>query len=224
MDRHTLHYAPDNASLIIRLAIDQLGCAFDTVLVDRARSAQRDPEYLAINPNGLIPTLITPDGAMFETAAILLWLDEQHGDLLPTDGADRAAALKWLVWIANTLHPSYRMLFYPDQYTNSDIEDLRAPTQARITAHLRLLADANDSPWLDGTPCAMSWYLAPLLRWSALYGGPAWFDLADYPRLMAFARSIETLPSVARAIAAEGLGPTPFSDPILSHPPEGSAL
>lgn len=219
-----LHYAPDNASLCIRLALIHLDVPFDTVLVDRSRHAQRDPSYLALNPNGLIPTLETPQGVMFETGAILLWLDEQHGSLLPATGADRAMALKWLFWLSNTLHPSQRMMFYPDTYSDGDPEDVRAPIRRRIARLLQVLSDAPDAGWLEGPPSAMAWYLAPLLRWCALYGGDTWFTLSDFPRLMEFAKRIEHSDVAMKAALAEGLGPTPFSAPRLPNPPEGTAV
>lgn len=219
-----LHYAPDNASLVIRLALTNLELPFETRLVDRANRAQRSPDYLAINPNGLIPTLVTPDGAIFETAAILLWLDHHYGGLMPAASRPRADALKWLIWIANTLHPAQRMLFYPDTYTDGDIEALRAPTRRRIAHLLTLLSNATDADWIEAAPSAPAYYLAPLLRWCALYGGEAWFDLAAHPRLFAFAQRMEETPAALRAMNAEGLGPTPFSRPQLPNPPEGSAL
>lgn len=54
-----LHYAPDNASLIVRLTLEQLGLEYETVLVDRSRQGQRSAAYLQMNPNGLIPVLET---------------------------------------------------------------------------------------------------------------------------------------------------------------------
>ena len=79
MTDYTLHYAPDNASLIIRLALEAQGVAYDTCLVDRAAQGQSAPAYRALNPHGLIPALQTPDGPMFETGAILLWLARGAG-------------------------------------------------------------------------------------------------------------------------------------------------
>ena len=220
---YVLHYAPDNASVVIRLALEEQGVPFRARLVDRSVQAQTGPAYLALNPNGLIPTLETPDGTMFETTAILLYLSEQHGGLMPQAGADRAAALKWLVWLGNTLHPSLRIMFYPHTYTDGAIEDVRAPARRRITHLLTLLAQAPDAAWLEGPVSAMSCYLAPMLRWCAIYGGPAWFDLSDHPRLMDFATAMEQTAAVHLAIAAEGLGPTPFTAPRPATPPEGSA-
>lgn len=219
-----LHYAPDNASLVIRLAMDHINVPYKTVLADRSRHAQRDPVYLALNPNGLIPTLETPDGVMFETAAILLWLDRRFGGLMPNDSASHAQTIKWLIWLSNSLHPNFRMLFYPDLYTDGNTEDLRAPTRRRIAHLLTVLSDAKDADWLESSPCAPAFYLAPLLRWSAIYGGPKWFNLADYPRLLAFAERLEQTEAARHALAVEGLGPTPFSSPQRPNPPEGSAL
>lgn len=221
---YVLHYAPDNASLIVRLALDTCDLPFETRLVDRGTDQQNSSAYRALNPNGLIPTLETPDGVMFETSAILLYLSEQHAGLMPTQGPARAAALKWLIWLGNTLHPSQRMMFYPHLYTDGDHDALRSPTRARITRLLSLLAAAPDADWLEGSPSAMSCYLAPLLRWCAIYGGPAWFTLADHPRLMDFAARMEQTDAVARAIIAEGLGLYPFTAPQRPNPPEGSAL
>ena len=56
-DNLRLHYAPDNASLVIRLALEELGIPYDTVLVDRRSGQQKSAGYLALNPNGLIPVL-----------------------------------------------------------------------------------------------------------------------------------------------------------------------
>lgn len=221
---YVLHYAPDNASLIVRLALDHVGADYETRLVDRRRGQQRSPAFLALNPNGLIPALETPDGVMTETGAILLYLSERHAGLMPDGGPARAMALKWLFWLSNTLHPAQRLMFYPDQYCTGDAETLRAPGRDRIARMLGILSDSADAPWLDGRPCAMGFYLGPLLRWLDLYGGRNWFTLSTFPRLMTFAQQLETVPAVTQAAAAEGLGPKPFSAPTVPNPPEGSAL
>ena len=80
---YRLHYAPDNASLVIRLALEDMGLPYETVLVDRTTREQDSAAYRALNPAGLIPVLETPQGPVFETAAILLWLADTHGQLAP---------------------------------------------------------------------------------------------------------------------------------------------
>ena len=222
-----LHYAPDNASLCVRLALEELGLPYETVLVDRATSAHKSQAYLALNPNGLSPVLETSVGPVFETAAILIWLADRQGALLPApDCPERAHAMQWMLWLANTLHVTERMLFYPHQYVGGDTTALHDRAKERLTEQLTILETARTTPWLDhDAPSAHACYLGPMLRWAALYGGgPAWFDLTRWPRLMAFAERTERRAAVMRAALAEGLGPTPFSRPHPCNPPEGSAL
>ena len=229
---YRLHYAPDNASLAVRLALEELGQPYDAALVDRARAAQKSPAYLALNPAGLIPVLETPAGAIFETAAILLWLADRHGALAPApDAPERGDLLKWLFFASNTLHAGLRMLFHPAPFVGEDVaaaQALRDRMGAALAGHWGHVeaAAAARPAWLGaGAPSALDLYLAPLLRWSALYpeGGTGWFRLDDYPHLGAMAAGLETRPSVAAAVAAEGLGALPFTAPRLATPPEGSA-
>lgn len=222
-----LRYAPDNASLCVRLALEELGLAFETALVDRATRAHKSAAFLALNPNGLIPVLETPNGPMSETAAILIWLADRHGRLMPAiDAPERMYAMQWMMWLANTLHPTLRMMFYPDQYADGDTGPTYRMAGLRLQAHLDVLAAAKTVGWLESdTATAQACYLAPMLRWSALYGGGAgWFDLSRWPRLLAFAQRMDVRDAAVRAAAAEGLGPTPFSAPHPCNPTEGSAL
>ncbi len=222
-----LHYAPDNASLCVRLALEELEVPYQAVLVDRAKQGQKSAQFLALNPNGLIPVLETPQGPLFATAVILMWLAERHGRLMPAvDHPDRMHAVQWMVWLANTLHPTLRMMFYPQQYADGDTDPTHRMAGMRLRAHLDVLAAAQTADWLDrDDPTIHACYLAPMLRWPALYGGGAdWFDLAKWPRLHAFAKRTEARESARRAAMSEGLGPTPFSHPSPCNPPEGSAL
>ncbi len=229
---YRLHYAPDNASLIVRLSLDELGAPYESTLVDRTAQGQRARAYLALNPHGLIPTLETPQGPIFETAAILLWLADSHGALAPAPAApERGDFLKWLFFTSNTLHAGLRMLFYPEKYTGPDPvaqAALRSAMQGAIKTHLKTLETlaATQPPYFNAIPIsALDLYIPVLLRWMALYprGGTDWFDLASTPHLAAHAARIEQRDSVKAAILAEGLGETPFSNPSPPIPPEGSA-
>lgn len=230
---YRLHYAPDNASLVIRLVLEELGLPYETQLVDRRAKAQHSAAYRVLNPQGLIPALETPDGAMFETAAILLWLADRHGQMAPAaNSAARAGYLKWLFFASNTLHADLRILFYPEKYIGSDpsmVTALRTKVQARLSTHLQHLDDlaATRPSWFGGpSPSGLDYYLAAIMRWMALYPATSdrsWYDIAHYPHLHALVMRLETRPAVVAAQAAEGLGQTPFSQPHLAHPPEGSA-
>lgn len=232
---YVLHYAPDNASLVIRLALLERGLPFETRIVDRSRHAQREPAYLALNPTGTIPVLETPEGPLSETAAILLWLADRHGGLGPgpTDPG-RGAFLRWLLFTSNTLHAELRLVFAPQAFAGPDPaaqQALHAGVTARLRDHLALL-DRHAARGTEGfagpAPNALDLYLAVILRWCALYDplraprGSAWFAPGAVPALMALARRIEDRPAARAATAAEGLGPRPFSAPSPCRPPEGS--
>ena len=139
---YRLHYAPDNASLIVRLALEELRAPYETVLVNREIQGQRTRGYLKLNPNGLIPVLETPQGPIFETAAILLWLADTHHALAPSpDDIERGVFLKWLFFVSNTLHSGLRMLFHPECYVGPDPaaqSAMRVTMQGALRAHLTI--------------------------------------------------------------------------------------
>ncbi len=229
--RYRLHYAPDNASLIIRIALNELEVPYEAVLVDRAMHEQRSEAYRAINPNGLIPVLETPSGPVFETAAILLWLSETHQALAPqpTD-AERGAFLKWLFFVSNTVHAELRLLFYPKQYIASDhAAALRAGIHKTLPQRFQRLEEvlADRPNWFGATnPTILDFYVCACCRWPQIYpaGQTDWFSLARFPRLTALCEAIETRASVQDTAHAEGLGPKPFSAAQPANPPEGSAI
>ena len=122
-----LHYFPGNASLIPHIVLEELGVPFELKYVDRAVAAHKSPDYLALNPNGLIPVLVDPSRAgsdgkplvLYETAAVCLHLADTHpvDRLLPPLGsAERAQAYKWLAWLTNTLQAALILYFYPERW------------------------------------------------------------------------------------------------------------
>ncbi|MFN6952380.1 MAG: glutathione S-transferase family protein [Albidovulum sp.] len=228
---YILHYVPDNASLIVRLVLEEMGLPYETRLLDRRRGAQNAPAYRRLSPAGLIPALETSEGALFETGAILLWLAERHGRLAPAPGMpDRGDFLKWLFFTSNTAHADMRLLFYADRYSGTEgtVAAFRKKTQARIAGHFALLegmAEGRPAWCHPDAPSVLAWYLAALIRWLALYpeDGAGWFDLAAFPALRDLAAALESRPAATRAALAEGLGSTIFTRPSYPRPPAGDA-
>lgn len=224
----TLHYAPDNASMIIRLVLEGASLPYRTALIDRSTRQQDSAAYRALNPTGLIPTLETPVGPISETAAILLWLGEAQGLVPPVGHPDRAVLLRWLFFTSNTAHSDLRSLFYPEQYVPaSAIAEHHTIMSGRMQRHFDILDQvAAEYPQLFSPQGIMAPYLCALMRWSVLYpmNQRQWFDLAAYPNLSAMAEAMEAAPQTARVALAEGLGPHPFTAPEYAQPPEGSAL
>jgi glutathione S-transferase len=198
--------------------------------VDRRARQQDSPAFRRLNPMGLIPALETPEGPLFETGAILLWIADRHGaGLAPaSQDPDRGRFLAWLFWMSNTLHPALRILFYPGTHVAGDPGPLLTHTRGRVAAMLDLLDREAQTlgPWLGADRASLlDCYLCPMLRWIPLYTPePGWFDLARWPRLQAMAERMDARPEALAAARAEGLGETPFSRPSPATPPEGSPL
>ena len=211
---YTLHYWPDSASLIVRLVLEELALPHELRLIDRAAGALNSAAYRALNPLGQIPALETPDGPMFETAAILLYLCDRHGALVPAPGSPaRAAFLKWLFYTSSNIHPVLLQLFYPERTAGPDHAGaVLAHARVRMAELLGVLEAmvARDHPTFlsDSAPTALGYYLAVLLRWMA-----ADFPVQTYPALQRVLRYLETRPATTKAAAAEALGPTPFTQP-----------
>ncbi|MEL7254665.1 MAG: glutathione S-transferase family protein [Pseudomonadota bacterium] len=232
-DRYRLHWVPDNASLVIRLALEEMGVAYAPVLVDRVAGAHKSAAFRKINPAGLIPALETPDGPIFETAAILLWLADRHGKMAPApDHPDRAGFLKYLFFTSNTLHVTARMRFYPGQYLGEDSAPhatMRGHLQGEFRRHLDLLeaAYATQGGGLGTYLSIVDVYVACVCRWCMLYPvdePKEWCQISAWPHLHAMAERLEACDCTRAAISAEGLGPTPFTNPIHPTPPKGRVM
>ena len=225
---YILHYAPDNASMIIRLVLEGSGVAYRAALVDRSTRQQDSTAYRALNPMGLIPTLETPHGALSETAAILLWLGDSHGLIPAPDATDRPALLQWLAFTANTAHADLRQMFYPNRYVPAHAcaahHGLLASRMQQHFGHLDRAAAKH--PALFSTHGILAPYVCALMRWSVLYpqGQVPWFDLSHFAALQSVAQRLEQTDQAKRVAHAEGLGQHPFTAPVFPDPPEGSAL
>lgn len=216
---YTLHAIPDFASLIVHLVLAELDAPHRLALHALDKTDLQTPAYLAIHPFGKIPGLETPDGPMFETGAILLYLAEKHGRLAPPAGDPaRAAFLSWFIFANHNLHTTMMQLVHPYRPGGEAAAALIGPVaHETLRAHLATLNAmvTRDRPvWLSAdTPSILSLYLAVILRWTSVFAhDPALnIPVADYPALHAILASLESRPAVQRVAAIEGLGPTPFT-------------
>jgi glutathione S-transferase len=223
-----LHWSPDSANIVVRIALEELGLGFEPVRVDRAAGEHRQPAYLRLNPQGLLPVLEDGDLVLFETGAILLHLADRSGRMGPEGpGAQepqaRAAFLRWLFYLSNTVHADLRAAFYAPRYVSGEaaIPALRAGLAARFGRHMELIDGVLGADrWLIAdTPTLADFYLAACLRWAQLYprGAPL-IARQDVPaRLHALLRSVENRPAVIKAFADEHIGGRPLTMP---EPPD----
>jgi glutathione S-transferase len=218
----TLHHAPDFASTIIRLALEELELPHTLAIADIEGGRLDSPEYRLVNPVGLIPALETDDGPIFETAAILLWLVDRTGRLGPgPQDPERGAFLSWLFFTSNALHQAALAMFYPHRPAGeANTDAARAAAQEQIMARLGLIEAmlaAQGPRWLSADhPGVLGYYIGILVRWLILLPpAPYGIDLADFPHLKAVLTAHEARPAALRVAASDGLGPTPFTDPVV---------
>lgn len=105
----TLFFAPGSSSMAPHIALHEIGVAFESRPVSFARRTQLLPEYLALNLEGKVPTLLIDGRPLTEVAAILFYLAKRFPEagLLPADGPEcEAQAISWMSFLASTVHPS----------------------------------------------------------------------------------------------------------------------
>ena len=105
----TLYFAPGASSMAVHIALHEIGIAFEGKPMSFKNNDMRSPEYLAVNPEGKVPTLLIDGRALTEVAAILYYLAKRFPDagLLPRENfEEEAQALSWMSFIASTLHPA----------------------------------------------------------------------------------------------------------------------
>lgn len=213
----TLHYFPGNASLVPHLLLEELGVPFTLQLVDRTRQAHKSPEYLKLNPNGLIPVLVdaSPAGevVVYETAAVCLHLLDTHpaAGLAPAVGtAARAQFYKWLTWLTNTMQAALIIYFYPERWADdaAATAQVKAHAEAKVGAMLDQLDArlAAGGPWLLGAGFgALDLYAFVMCRWTRGFARPA----RSLPHVGPYLQRVLERPAVQRALAAEGIA-APF--------------
>jgi glutathione S-transferase len=205
-----LHYHPSNASMAPHLLLEELGLPFELKLVDRDRRAHKSPDYLRLNPNGLIPVLVDGELVLYEAAAICLHLVDTHpqAGLVPTVGTpQRAHFYKWLAWLTNTLQAALIIYFYPERWADSPeaVAQVKAHAEAKVGAMLAQL-DAelarHGGPWLLGdTFSAVDAYALMLCRWTRGFARPA----RGLPKLGPYLQRVLARPATQRVFQREGL-------------------
>lgn len=211
-----LHFYPSTAAMIPHILLEEIGVAYERVLVDRMADAHKRPEYLRLNPNGLLPVLSDGDLVLYETAAIVLYLCDVHPEALlapPLRTPGRAHFYKWLMWMTNTLQAALIVYFYPERWVNDGnaggAAEVKAHAQARVAVLLEQLDGElarNGGPWFMGaTYTALDAYAFTLCRWTRNFKDET--PARSYLHLGPFLQRMLERPALQRVIANEHLEP-----------------
>jgi glutathione S-transferase len=207
---YQLHYFPANANAAPHMVLEELGAKYELLLVDRTRDAQKSREYLKINPNGRIPTLVDKRLVLSEAAAIVLHLVDQHPDagLAPKIGTpERAKFYQWLTFLTNSLQEELMTWQYPERLAGKDsaaAEVVKRGAEARASTFLDVVEDhlrANGPLFLGNELSAVDFYLVMLSRWARPMNKPP----RSRPNIAKLLDKVTPLPSVRRAYEREGI-------------------
>jgi glutathione S-transferase len=192
------------------MVLEETGADYELVLVDRTVDAQKSKEYLKINPNGRIPTLVDGKFVLFEAAAIVLHLLDQNpqAGLAPKVGTpERSKFNQWLIFLTNSLQEELMIYQYPDRLTGNDAqatEVVRRGAEARASAYLDVIENhlsTNGPLFLGTTLSAVDFYFVMLCRWARPMTNPP----RSRPNIAKLLDKVTALPSVRRAYEGEGI-------------------
>ena len=205
---YTLYYSPGSASLCVHWLLLELDVPFETHRVDLDSGQQRSSEYLTLNPNGRVPTLIVDGAPAYEAAALLLLLAERHADkgFAPAVGTlERTAYLQWTLHLANTLQPAFRTWFYPHEAAGAENA---AAAQACAREAIEAVWDRLSAQLAEGGPhvagaklSAVDFHATMLMRWSRNMPKPA----TEWPVLARYVERMKARPMFRELYAREGL-------------------
>ena len=203
-----LFFAPGACSFVPHAALELAGATFEPMVVKLHKGEQRSPEYLALNPRGQVPVLVDDTDVVTQIPAIALHIDSlfPQAGLLPASGMARTRALQTLMWMNNTVHPTFTHVFMPQKFTADEAAQTAIKAHA-VQAYRELLGEmealaAAASPWLGGAqPGVLDAYALTLLRW----GGYAGIDPTTLPATWDLAQRFAAVPAVARAVERERL-------------------
>jgi GST-like protein len=131
-DRLQLYSLPTPNGVKVSIMLEEVGLPYEPHRVDFEKNEQTSPEFLSLNPNGKIPAIIDPDGpggqplGLFESGAILQYLAEKTGKLLPKDAARRYETIQWLHFQMGGIGPMFGQVGYFNKFAGREIEDKRA--------------------------------------------------------------------------------------------------
>jgi glutathione S-transferase len=201
-----LFYAVNTCSLASHIALEEAGAAYTTARISFAANEQRSPEYLAINPKGRVPAMVTDEGILTETPAMLAFIAQSFPEarLAPLDDPFAFAQIQaFNSYLCSTVHVAHAHRMRGQRWADDPaaIAEMQRKVPQSVAAAFALIEhDMLKGPWVMGeayTICDP--YLFTLAGWLEGDG----VDLTPLPRVIAHRRRMSERPAVQKAIAVE---------------------
>jgi glutathione S-transferase len=204
----TLYYSPGAASLVVHWLLLELDAPHELRRIDFDSGQQKSAEYLKLNPNGVVPTLLIDGEPVFETVALIMHLADSFPDAglaPPLRSLERARYYQWLVHLANVVQPAFRSWWYPTEPAGeANLDAAKDSARIRIESCWdRLDAHLSEhGPWLLGDSLsAADFHLTMLMRWSRNMPKTA----TEWPNLARLAARMKARPSFKQLYEREQL-------------------
>jgi GST-like protein len=211
-DRLQLYSLPTPNGVKASIMLEEIALPYEAHLVDFGTNDQTSPEFLALNPNNKIPAILDPNGPgglplpLFESGAILIYLAEKTGQLIPQDPAARYQAIQWLMFQMSGIGPMFGQVGFFNKFAGSEYEDKR-PRDRYVAESKRLLGVLNgrlaDRTWIVGE----SFTIADVATFPwinnliGFYEAGELVGMADFPHVSRALRTFMARPAVIRGMA-----------------------
>lgn len=209
-DRLQLYSLNTPNGVKVSIMLEEIGLPYEAHLVDITKDETWTPEFLSLNPNGKIPAIIDPDGpggrplALFESGAILVYLAEKSGKLIPADPAARHETVQWVMFQMAAIGPMFGQLGFFHKFAGREIEDKR-PRDRYVAESRRLLGVLEGR--LEGRDWIMGDYSiadVATLGWVrnliGFYEARDLVGFDDFPRVAAWLERGLARPAVQRGL------------------------
>jgi GST-like protein len=206
-----LYSLPTPNGVKASIMLEETGLLYEPHLVNFDTNDQQSVEFRSVNPYGKIPAILDPNGpggkplALFESGAILLYLGEKSGKLLPSDAAARYETIQWVFFQVGGVGPMFGQVGFFHKFAGKDYEDKR-PRDRYVGEAKRLLGVLNgrlaERAWIMGEEYTIADIAVfPWVRnLIGFYGAAEIVGFADYPHIKRALDSFVARPAVARGL------------------------
>lgn len=206
-----LYSLPTPNGVKASIALEELELPYEPHLVDFGKNDQQTPEFLSLNPNGKIPAMIDPNGpdgkpiALFESGAMLVYLAEKTGKLMPSDAAGRYETIQWVFFQMAAIGPMFGQVGFFHKFAGREFEDKR-PRDRYVAESRRLLGvlegRLEGRDWIMGEDYTIA--DIAILGWVrnliGFYEAGDLVGFADFPRVTAWLERGLARPAVQRGL------------------------
>lgn len=203
-----LYAFPTPNSIKVPIALEELGAQYIYHAVNVRAGEQKTPEHLALNPNGKVPVIVDHDGpggqpiTVVESAAILIYLADKHGRLIPSDPTQRVRCFEWLMFQAAGLGPMFGQSGYflklaPEKLPSA-IERFHTEAKRNMRVLDGRLAEAE---WLAGDEYSIADIATYGWIWRRAF---AEVDFSEAPNVERWFDAVSARPAISRALANVG--------------------